>query len=426
MIQLRLPSGGLVGRAELPFSKSLSNRQLIVGAHTGAPFTIEGLSEGEDTYYLLRALAALGYIIQRDGIVWTFLPPSSYPSRVELYTGEGGTTLRFLLPLLARLPLQAYVHVGNSLRGRPILPLLQSLQRAGAHVRLAPNTYPLSIVGDPEWDPTSFYIDSSLSSQFLSALMLMAPGLKAGTVIYELAQKPATPAYSEMTRKLLQLYGWNWQQSENSWQLETSDEKQKLYAFRGERDWSAASFFFGWAALGAFSGTLPLSLESIQPEARLFSSLQWGYTITPASDEAFITPLGEPLHGKEIEVENYPDAVLVLSVIAAVAENPTRLRGIHTLPYKETDRLQALITELSKIGATLVVQGEDLIVYPTESLPKEPIVLESYGDHRTAMALSLLAARMPAVIIKQHECVSKSFPRYWVVLESLGAECRII
>lgn len=426
MIQLQIPSEGLVGKAELPFSKSLSNRQLILGAHTGAPFTIEGLSEGEDTHYLLKALTALGYIIQRDGVVWTFLPPSSYPSRVELYTGEGGTTLRFLLPLLARLPLQAYVHVGNSLRGRPILPLLQSLKKAGVKLQLAPNIYPLSIEGDSEWRPPSLYIDSSLSSQFLSALMLMAPGLKAGTVIYELAQKPATPAYSEMTQKLLQLYGWNWRQSESRWQLEISEEKQKPYAFKGERDWSAASFFFGWAALGVFRGTLPLSLESVQPEARLFSSLRWGYTITPTSDGVLIAPSGEPLYGKEIEVENYPDAVLVLSVIAAVAESPTRLRGIHTLPYKETDRLQGLITELSKVGATLVVQGEELIVYPTKSLPKEPIALESYGDHRMAMALSLLAARMPAVVIKQHECVSKSFPRYWIVLESLGAECRIV
>lgn len=427
VVQLSLPRRRLCGRVTLPYSKSLSNRQLILGAHTGRAFTIEGVSAADDTTYLIRALQQLGYGVARSGQVWKFLPPETYPPSAHLYPGEGGTTFRFLLPFLVRVPVQTRIDVGASLRRRPIFPLLHSLREAGAALFPAPNIYPIRIEGNPAWRPHRFRIDSSLSSQFISALMLMAPALDLNSEIQELASCPATPAYREMTRALLQTYGIKWTSTETGWQLTEKASLPESLTFYGEQDWSAASFFFGWAALGAFEGTLPLASETLQPEARLFSSLQWNCRGEPLPDGVYLTPTGESPEAIDLSVEDYPDAVLVLAVVAAFAKSPSRLRGIHTLPYKESDRLNALLTELAKIGAVLRIDGHDLLIEPTKAVPRHKLTFESYDDHRVAMALSLIAARAPEPIyIKNPYCVLKSFGTYWKELERLGAQCEFL
>lgn len=426
-VRLSLPRGKLQGHVALPHSKSLSNRQLILGAHTGRAFTIEGVSIAEDTRYLIQILNQLGYTIARTGQVWRFFPSGNYPASIQLYVGEGGTTLRFLLPLLARLPVHTRVEVAPSLRRRPIFPLLQSLRDTGAQIFPAPDVYPVRIEGDPAWKPHHFRIDSHLSSQFLSALMLMAPVLETGTEIYELASRPATPAYGEMTRSLLQSFGMRWVPTGAGWRLTEKAPLPDTLTFHGESDWSAASFFFGWAALGAFEGILPLPSETIQPEARLFSALHWNCQYKSMPDGIRVFPTGRLPEALDLPVEDYPDAVLVLAVVAAFAEAPSRLRGIHTLPYKESNRLNALIVELAKVGARLYTEGQDLIIEPARNIPEGELTFESYDDHRMAMALSLIAAHSPEPIyIKNPHCVMKSFGTYWKNLERLGARCEFL
>ncbi|MEN3041213.1 MAG: hypothetical protein ABDH66_06730 [Bacteroidia bacterium] len=425
MISLRIPKEGLQGLVHLPLSKSLSNRQLIVGAHTGHPFTIQGLSEAEDTQQLLRLLREVGYEVQRHADTWKIIPPATFRSPVHLYAGEGGTTLRFLLPLLAHLPVTSWVDAAPSLRRRPIEPLLRSLVSSGAKIEYHTAIYPLKVVGNPLWRPTQLSVDTTLSSQFLSALLLLAPYLTEGSTITELAPHPATPAYRNMTRQLLQEVGYDWQLVEKTWILRHTPSLTSNLHFAGEADWSAAGYFFGWAALGAFTGSLPLSLHSIQPERELFTRLSIGYEISPHFQGITVTPARERLMGILCDVEDYPDAVLALAVVAAFAESPSRLRGIQTLPYKESNRLHALATELRKIGATIHIEGSDLIIEPVRNLPAELPVFESHGDHRMAMALSLIAARSKGPIyIEGAECVRKSFPHYWEVLQRLGAEVR--
>lgn len=425
-VRLAIPPHGLRGEVRLPFSKSLSNRQLVIGTHRGEAFTIRGLSTADDTQHLVQILKTIGYRIARARDEWNFFPPVEYPSLIQLYAGEGGTTLRFLLPLLSHLPLHTQVDAAPSLRRRPIFPLLHSLQKAGATIHSAPAIYPISITGNPQWHPRALEIDSSQSSQFVSALMLMAPHLASGTVIREKALHPATPAYREMTRTLLAQYGMIWHPTDDGWQLMQTQPLPTSWTFYGEADWSAASFFFGWAALGAFDGYLPLSPESLQPESRLFCALKWGYDCAFTQQGLHLRPTGAPLEGIDIAVEDYPDAILVLAVVAAFATSPSRLRGIHTLPYKETDRLRALTTELGKVGASLQWKRDELIIVPTSHTVHQSLTLESYGDHRMAMALSLIAARASApIFILEPDCVAKSFPKYWHNLIRLGAQCEI-
>ncbi|MCX7652239.1 MAG: hypothetical protein N2200_05165 [Bacteroidia bacterium] len=423
MISLSIPQYGLQGFVPLPFSKSISNRQLILGAHSGHPFTIQGLSEAEDTQNLLHALRQIGYEIHEATNEWRLCPPTAFPPSAQLFVGEGGTTLRFLLPLLAHLPVTTQIEAAPSLRRRPLHPLLHSLIQSGAKIEPSSDIYPLKVAGNPDWRPQHLFIDSTLSSQFLSALLLLAPHLATGSTITELSLHPATPAYRNMTHQLLRDAGYDWQAREKIWYLSNKPFRQSLPLLVGEADWSAASYFFGWAALGAFEGVLALSLESLLPERELFTTLCWGYKVTPDFQGLKVSPTHEKLAGIECDIENYPDAVLVLAVVAAFAESPSCFRGIQTLPHKESDRLYALSTELNKVGATLYTTGTDLIVEPVRKMPKKMPVLDSYGDHRVAMALSLIAARSAEPIrIREADCVRKSFPHYWEVLRGLGAQ----
>lgn len=416
------PTAPLGASVALPYSKSLSNRQLVLGAQTGAPFRVEGLSDAEDTRWLVQALQQIGYTIGRRGEVWEFWPPKTYPKQVELFLGEGGTTLRFLLPWLARLPVESVVQVAPPLQRRPLLPLIEALRSAGAHIQTSPTLSPLRIRGEPEWRPSRLQIDSSLSSQFLSGLFLLAPHLPEGACIQELSAKPATSAYSEATRQLLQQYGWAWQATSEGWTLRYGSKKS--LCFVGERDWSAASFFFGWAALTPAHFQLPLHPTALQPEYQLFSALPWPYHYTLQAGSIEVVHADSPLPPLALDMRDFPDATLVLAVVSAFAEGPAQLTGIETLPYKESHRLQALQTELSKIGVQLSWDAGSLQIEPISYVPEGGVVFDSHGDHRVAMALSLVAAKSKSPIgIADPFCVRKSFPGYWEVLAGLGIKC---
>lgn len=418
------PTQPLLGSIELPYSKSLSNRQLVLGAQTGEPFRIEGLSGAEDTHWLVQALRQVGYIVGREGEVWHCWPPKVYSKRVELFLGEGGTTLRFLLPWLARLPVESVVQVAPPLQRRPLLPLIEALRSAGARLQAGPMLFPLRIQGSPDWRPSYLKVDSSVSSQFLSALFLLAPHLPESAVIEELSESPATVSYSEATRALLREYGWIWVPTAGGWRLQKKYPPSGHISLRGERDWSAAGVFFGWAALLPARLRLPLQPTDLQPEYRLFSALPWPYRMEQKSDSLLLEHTGGRLTPLALDIRDFPDAALVLSVGSAFAEGPSQLSGVGTLPYKESHRLQALQTELARIGAQLIWDAETLRIRPTSQRLRDEIVFDSHGDHRVAMALSLVAAKseVPIGIANPH-CVLKSFPGYWEILAGLGVKC---
>lgn len=237
------PSQPFLGSVDLPYSKSLSNRQLVLGAQTGEPFRIEGLSGAEDTHWLVQALRQVGYIVGREGEVWHCWPPKVYAKRVELFLGEGGTTLRFLLPWLARLPVESVVQVAPPLQRRPLLPLIEALRSAGARLQAGPMLFPLRIQGSPDWRPSHLKVDSSVSSQFLSALFLLAPHLPEGAVIEELSESPATIAYSETTRALLREYGWIWVPTAKGWRLQKNYPPLGLFPSKGNGTGAQPVFF---------------------------------------------------------------------------------------------------------------------------------------------------------------------------------------
>jgi 3-phosphoshikimate 1-carboxyvinyltransferase len=420
VVRLEPVQGPIEGWVPLPYSKSISARHILMGLHSGAPFTIEGLSEADDTQKLLGIVRSCGYRVRQVGNSWHFEPERPFlPAHLEV--GEGGTTLRFILPWLAGLPGKTHLHLGGRLSKRPLAPLVQALVEAGAQIEATGEH--LQITGNPDWRPSVFRIDSRLSGQFLSAIFLMAPRLSEGSEVIETSGEPATLSYVEsFTLTILRKAGYVWEKvAPGHWILSranTGSPHVNLYI--GEADWSAAGYFWGWAMGAGARLELPVSLESHQPERAFWAGGSWPLEITEISRGVRVISSGEILPLWAGDIASVPDAFPTLAVLAALAGDSWSFRGIRTLPYKESHRLLAMQAELDKMGARLEWTEEVCRVYPGR-LGKAPLHLYTHGDHRVAMALSLLASRWKAPLyIHGAEVVAKSFPRYWEVLGHLG------
>lgn len=419
VVRLEPVRGPLRGYVPLPYSKSVSARQILTGLHSGDPFSIEGLSEADDTRRLVQIAIACGYRVENTGLSWRFeveklrLPPS-------LCVGAGGTTLRFVLPWLAFIPGRTELHLEGRLAQRPLLPLIKALLEAGANIEEMGNT--LRVTGNPDWRPRTFRVDAHQSGQFLSAFLLMAPRLEVGSEIIEISGRPATLSYVEcLTCRILQKAGYCWEPVVPGRWVLTAKAPPLKASYLGEADWSGAGYFWGWAMGVAARFELPLSLTSDQPERDFWVERGWPPLVEADPSILRLTSQGALPEAWEGDISAVPDTFPTLAALAAISQKPWIIRGISTLPYKESNRLLAMHQELSKIGATLKWEGETCRIDPAKNLPGEPVHFDSHDDHRIAMALSLLATRMRAPIhIHRAEVVRKSFPGYWETLGQIG------
>lgn len=409
----------LRGYVPLPYSKSVSARQILTGLHSGVSFIIEGLSEADDTRRLVQMAVACGYRVENAGLTWRFevgklaLPP-------HLYAGAGGTTLRFILPWLFFLPGRTELYLEGRLAQRPLLPLIRALLEAGARVEESGGT--LRVTGNPDWRPRIFRVDARQSGQFLSAFLLMAPRLEAGSEVIETSGQPATISYVErLTCTILRKAGYHWERvAPGHWILAAKGPPLEA-SYKGEADWSGAGYFWGWAMGVSSRFELPLSSTSDQPERAFWIEGGWPLEVETDWPILRLTSQGALPAGWEGDISEVPDTFPTLAVLAALSQRPWTIRGIHTLPYKESDRLSAMQRELSKIGATLEWDKDGCRIFPSKNLPREPVHFHSHGDHRIAMALSLLSTRTKAPFyIHGAEVVNKSFPTYWEVLQQAG------
>ncbi len=419
VVRLDPVRGPLRGYVPLPYSKSVSARQLLIGLHSGVSFVIEGLSEADDTRRLVQIAIDCGYRVENTGLTWRFeVGPLRLPP--YLYVGAGGTTLRFILPWLAFIPGRTELHLEGRLAQRPLLPLVKALSEAGARIEEIGSI--LRVTGNPDWRPHTFQVDAHQSGQFLSAFLLMAPRLEVGSEVIEISGRPATLSYVErLTCTMLQKAGYRWEQVVPGRWVLTAKAPPLEASYLGEADWSGAGYFWGWAMGVAARFELPLSLTSDQPERDFWVEGGWPPLVEADPSILRLTSQGALPEAWEGDVSAVPDTFPTLAALAAISQKPWILRGISTLPYKESDRLWAMQQELSKIGALLEWSGEVCQISPAPTLPRESMHFYSHADHRIAMALSLLATRMEVPLyIHGAEVVSKSFPTYWEALRQTG------
>lgn len=422
-----------------PGSKSLSNRALLLGALASGQSTIRhALTEADDGRVMIRALGQLGAHIghQPDGSLAVVGVSGQWatdgPTTLDLH--NAGTATRFLAAaaLLAKHPITLD---GNArMRERPIAELAEVLQRFGANVSYAKNNGcpPVTIAAQGKCVEATaqpvIEIGTTQSSQFISAIALVAPFLPKGLTL-RLTGEVTSPSYVVMTLGLLAKLGVRVQTSEDIRLIRIAPCELAGFDYSVEPDASGATYF--WAA-GAMVPGLRCKVEgldatSLQGDARFPEVLgRMGARIgrsTVGADDPYVEVEGpSALKPILVELSEMPDAAMTLASVACFAEGTSILRGLRTLRVKETDRIEAMRNELTKVGVTIEnpVQGDDgtMTITPPPggidcSPNAPPVVFDTYDDHRMAMSLALIGLRRPNVRINDPKCVAKTYPTFW-------------
>ena len=397
------PASFAESKIELPSSKSVSNRLLLIHELGKFGFGEMNWSEADDTQVLKRLLE----------------------NKYEVEDCKaGGTTFRFLLALRCLQGQETLLTGSPRLIERPIKPLVDALNSLGAKIEyLEKEGFPPLKFNPCSLTGNEIEISSSISSQFISALLLIAPYLPAGLIISWIDQ-PVSFSYVQMTIQLMKQYGVDVIQNEFS--LQVSKGTYQVTDFTIPADWSAAVFFFVMAALKTNQSIHLKNLKSnsFQGDEKLLDWMQqWGVECKVVEDGLVVEGKRIPTRDFEYDFTNTPDLAQAFAVMAAVSNRRLLLTGLSTLIGKETNRLLALKTELEKAGAEIAITHHSLEV--RKGIRKEFLdktIFNTYDDHRMVMALSLLGLSGTPVVLDDISPVSKSFPNYFVELGKMGVE----
>ena len=405
----------------VPGSKSLTNRALTVASLADGVTTLKGCLLAEDSAVMIGALQKLGLEVTARGTTVTVSGRGGkIPARAaQLDLRLSGTSIRFLTALVA-LGEGRYVLDGNArMRERPIQDLLSALSALGVRAQTQFETgCPPVVVEAAGIRGGNTEVSGSSSSQYLSALLMAAPYAAEPvtlSVTGELQSKP----FIDMTLKLMADFGVLVAR-EGYTRFTVPTGVYTARTFEVEGDAMAAGYL--WAAAAITGGRVRVKnvgRRSVQGDKRLADVLgQMGCRVT-WTDESCEVALPETLCGGTFDLNDMSDQAQTLAVVALFADSPTRIENVWNLRIKETDRLKALATELTKLGAR-VEEGHDfLVVYPLAAEDARPARIDTYGDHRMAMAFALAGLRLPGVVIHDPACVTKTFPEYFQVLASL-------
>jgi 3-phosphoshikimate 1-carboxyvinyltransferase len=402
MITISHPSNNVKGTVKLPASKSLSNRALIIQALCKEPFTIHNLSVAEDTQVLKRILESNTLIAD---------------------VGDAGTAMRFLLAYYSTQPTEITLTGSARMQQRPIGPLVDALRSIGAEINYTgvAGYPPVTVKGTRSLNNT-VTIRSDVSSQFITALMLIAPVLDSGlTILFD--GDVTSYAYIEMTAHLMLHFGAEIAEVDGGFKI--IHTRYLNDDFEVEPDWSAASYFFEIAALAKEADILleNLPIISSQGDSGIVDLYEAVFDIKckPADIGVHIKKQRKQLDidDAEFDFTDMPDLAQTVAATAAGLGMEFTLTGLHTLRIKETDRIAALKAELEKLGIGVEV-GEDWIKISPPLAKTGDLSFNTYNDHRMAMALAPLALVVDSVSIENPEVVYKSFPSYWEELKKLG------
>ena len=411
-----------------PGSKSLTNRALVIAALADGDSTLSNVLIADDTAVMLDGLKRLGYKLEIDAAASRVLVhgrAGRVPRRkVSLDCGNSGTTIRFLAALCA-LGKGVFRLDGNErMRERPIGELAALLTALGAKIAYeAKKGYPPIEVTASRLAGGKTSFPAAHSSQYLSAVLLAAP-YAAEDVIIELEPNQTSWPYVAMTIELMRQFGVH-----TLVQLEHPGERPKeLRVLRApykardytiEPDASSATYFMAAAAArpGA-SVTIPgLGQDSLQGDVGFGEVLEKMGAAMTLDDNAVTVEGADKLRGIDVDMLHMPDAAMTLAALSVLADGPTTIRGLHTLRVKETDRLTALQTELRKLGAEATIEGDTLRIDPPHEV--RPAEIDTYDDHRMAMSFAVVGTVAPGITIRNAECVSKTYPRFFEDLERL-------
>ncbi len=405
----------------VPGSKSLTNRALLIASLAKGTTRLTNVLFSDDSRYFARALQTLGFDVQLDKanneMTVTGLGGKIPADNVELFIGNAGTAARFLSAFLT-LGHGEFVLDGNErMRERPIGDLIFALSQLGASIETSSSNCPPVKIKASGLRGGKTSIAGNISSQFLSALLMVAPYANTPVEIEVFTELNSRP-YIDMTIAIMKDFGVEIErQGYECFNIQPAFYSP-LTTYQIESDASAASYFF--AAPAICGGTVcveNISRKSVQGDIAFLDLLkQMGCAVTETNNCLLVTGTTE-LCGVDADMRDIPDTAQTLAAIAPFASSPTRIRGIASARLKETDRVHATCMELARLGVRVEEHEDGMTIHPVEKT--RPAVIQTYNDHRMAMSFALIGLRVPGITIENPSCVSKTFPNFFEVLNTL-------
>ncbi|RNI29476.1 3-phosphoshikimate 1-carboxyvinyltransferase [Rufibacter immobilis] len=402
-VHVKHPTGALHGEVTLPASKSEANRALIIRALSGKDYPIHNLSDANDTQLLNRLL--------------------STPAGAEVSAEDAGTVMRFLTAYYAATGQKLVLTGTPRMCQRPIGVLVDALRQLGAQIEyLGQEGYPpLQMNGFEFSGSNQLTVRSDISSQYISALLMIGPLLPQGLEL-TLDGKISSEPYIRMTLAQMAFFGV--QATFEGQQISVPRQEYVPKEYTVESDWSAASYWYSITALAQEADLfLPaLRQDSLQGDSvlpQLMAPFGVKTEFTPAGVRLTKQPVQEPLD--RIDFYACPDLAQTVAALAAGLGVEVEMTGLESLRIKETDRIAALQFELVKVGAELREIAPDVFKVFLAKKPEDSPTIHTYEDHRMAMAFAPLAIKQP-LVIEEPKVVRKSYPRYWDELQKAGFE----
>ena len=459
------PAGPFASTLRPPGSKSLTNRALLLAALAKGSSRLSGVLFADDTRRMIEALQALGFrlLVDEDARTVSIKGKSGAipAAEADLHLGNAGTAMRFLTAALC-LGMGEYSLDGIArMRQRPIGELVEPLRELGADIDYLEQEGfpPLRITAEPPGlQGDLLELQPTLSSQFVSALLMIGPYLQGGLEIE--FQGPITSLpYIRMTLNLMKQFGARFEADRGYRAIHVPAGRYRGYDYPIEPDASNASYFLAAAAVlpGSRVTIEGLGSRSLQGDAAFCEVLgRMGCGVDQRMDQTVVSspPPGRTLRGVDVDLNDMPDMAQTLAVVAMFAEGPTSIRNVGNLRVKETDRIAALQQELVKFGAEVRVDGDDLTITPPPAgegefgaagdaadseVPRTPgarrvaaavaaaggVSVATYDDHRMAMAFAVAGLAVPGVTLEDPACVEKTFPDFFDYLDQLRQNAKV-
>jgi 3-phosphoshikimate 1-carboxyvinyltransferase len=402
--------GALTGQVTLPGSKSVTNRALLVAALAKGRSRLTGILRSDDTAYMMTALEQMGVAIFQidDTTIEIDGTGQLHAPEAPLFLGNAGTAVRFLTAAVSMVQGRVTVTGDAHMQKRPIAPLVDTLRSMGIDADCPTGCPPVIIHGKGGFTAQEVEVSGALSSQYISAIMMLAAMNDTPTTIRILGEDIGAVGYLHITAAVMRAFGAEVEfVGKDRIVIGATGFRAADYAV--EPDASAATYL--WAAEALTGGQIDIGAkpeEMNQPDAAAHRMI------------AAFPHMPGVINGSQMQ-----DAIPTLAVLAAFNETLVRFIGISNLRVKECDRIAALHDGLTRIRPDLAtVEGDDLIVHADPGLSGQtlPAVIDSYADHRIAMCFALMGLKIGGIAIQDPGCVSKTFPNYWDVLRQLGVK----
>ncbi len=418
MMKIKIEKSRITGKLGVPPSKSYAIRALMCAALAEGESVILNPLASEDTGAAIRVLGQVGVPVRREKGRWRVSGGSFHPPSAALFCGDSAATLRFMTALCSLVSGKCRLTAGPSLARRPVGPLVGALRDLGVDCSASNGLPPVTVNGGKS--PGGLVeIAGNVSSQFISALLLLAPRTRDGMVIRLTTPLESKP-YIRMTLACLREFGIaaDIPSSLDRYELSRQDYRPTVYHVEG--DWSSASYFL---ALGAVSGSVEvvgLAPDSLQGDRMMLNFLRdMGAPVETGPYS--VTVRKARLKALRADLTDCPDLLPTVAALAAVANGTSRFTGIARARWKESDRVAAVKNGLDRMGIE-VSEGKDSLSV-VGSAPAGAVI-DSRNDHRIAMAFSVLGTVAGGTVIDGAECVNKTFPQFWDILEGMGGELK--